>query len=200
MSLGPCPVGRVIAFLPTGALDCLPTRCGNKQNDNDQLVPLPSAGGDHRYSICQALGTPCHTLNSRHSSLFLLGYDIFKMEPVCVDVTEQDSPYYFFQDDDESTLNEEFNQLYPEFDWYRVTLIQNHANSSSNSGPSAEQRQQTGVTTGESLTAGVFQVPGSLPDPLLNPCRSADRAGNNFKCTNPIVYTNNTLTHFKLCF
>jgi len=152
------------------------------------LVPSSTSNGGR--SICHALGTPgpCNMLNSQskssgNNSFFILGYDVFKLEPVCVDVTEYDSPYL---SQDDSTLNGAFNQFYPEYDLYQVTLIKIDTNTSAQSAQSAKRRQQTSVTTGE-LTNGIFQVPGSLPDPLLNPCRSGDRVGNNFKCTNPIV-------------
>ena len=39
-------------------------------------------------------------------------------------------------------------------------------------------------------TAGILQVPSSLPDSLLQPCRTGDRTGINFKCANPLVYVN----------
>jgi hypothetical protein len=36
-------------------------------------------------------------------------------------------------------------------------------------------------------TAGIFQLPSSLPDPLLQPCRTGARRAENFKCTNPLM-------------
>jgi len=42
-------------------------------------------------------------------------------------------------------------------------------------------------------TAGILQLPSSLPDPLLQPCRTGARQGDNFKCANPLVYVDNIL-------
>ena len=69
-------------------------------------------------------------------------------------------------------LESTFNQLLPTYDDYRINLISPARN--------ATRRQFD-------TSAGVFQFPSSVVDPLLNPCRTGGRNGNNYKCTNPLL-------------
>jgi hypothetical protein len=104
--------------------------------------------------------------------------------------------------DDEADLDEIYNQLYPEFDSYRIALIYNNRRKlmtkrtnrrgELNSISRTQQQQQTKTQLiqhrqGEALTSGLFQLPTDVPnDQLLNPCRPGAKNGNNFKCTNSV--------------
>jgi len=152
----------MVAFGQTGDnLQCTPSQCPLNGNENVPLVPFE----DGR---CYPLGSqgPC-----RQQPFQLLGYDVFERRTVCVNVTAIGSPY-FELDEDIDALDENYNQLLPEFDEFSRVSFLNPA----------------GKRQGDALTTGLIQLPSNFPkDPLLNPCRPGSRTGNNYKCTNPIL-------------
>lgn len=135
-----------------------------------------------------ALGTrgPCTNFsnqitNRRNSTAgsrpqeFLFGYDVFTLKAVCHDISAPDSPYFNSTEENQqlnysnkhlANVNRQNNQ------WMRSSLRQKKKKNGN--------RRQLG-----SLTSGLFQVPGSLPQPSLSPCRPGAKRANNFKCTNP---------------
>ena len=122
--------------------------------------------------VCYALGSrgPCNSISH------MLGYDVFKRQPQCTNVEDPSSPYSSSPQEEES-LDRVYNQLYPEYDDVRVWLIRQNVNRND----TAQRRQDTN-------TVGIFQLPSSLPDSLLVPCRPGARRGLNYKCANPLVY------------
>jgi hypothetical protein len=59
-------------------------------------------------------------------------------------------------------------------------------NSINRAQPQTKMKNKIQRKQGEALTSGLFQVPSSVPDQLLNPCRPGAKKGNNFKCTNSV--------------
>ena len=157
---GPCPLGQVVTFTRSRALGCLPIQCQARSNDPLRIL-VPAADG-----FCYDLGSrgPCSSLSSQ-----LLAFDVFLQRPRCFEANSPTSPYFVSAQED-AFLSSTFDALYM-YDFYRVSLFQTDDNN----------RRQ------DALTSGVFQVPSSLPEPLLNPCRPGARNGNNLKCTNPLV-------------
>ena len=150
---------------------------------------------------CYPLGSsgPCPP-----SSVF--SYDVFKMKTVCSKDLELSSSQLLEQDIND--LDESYNQLYPEYDFYRVTLFygkqRKYLMKNRMLTPQFAAKPIVISKTIEKLepftspiksnerqdiiTSGVFQVPGSLPsDEILNGCRPGGKNGNNFKCTNPTM-------------
>lgn len=158
-----------------GTLSCSPAECNPGANEDSGLQQLIR----YQDGFCYALGStgPCPSSlidNKLHNNNFL-GYDVFKRQAQCVDVSAPESPYFTSFEED-SLLDSIFDQLYPYYDDYRVRLVQQNLLGKRNGTEIADARQ-------DSNTAGVFQLPGSL----LNPCRPGSRNGNNFKCTNPLL-------------
>jgi len=142
-----------VAFGQNGDnLQCTPSQCPFNGNENVPLVPFEDGQ-------CYPLGSqgPC-----RSQPFQLLGYDVFERRAVCVNVTAIGSPY-FELDEDIDILDENYNQLLPEYDYFRVSLLV----------PNPAGKRQGGA-----LTGGLFQLPAKFPK---------DRNGNNYKCTNPIL-------------
>ena len=160
---GPCRDGSVVGISPQGRLDCMPAECQSMDFGNKPLQMVSTQNG-----VCYALGTqgPCSTTSR------LLGYDIFKRQPECVDVENTTSPY-FLSSREAELLDRIYNQLAPDDDDYRVSLVFGNNDIG--------QRRQ-GANTG-----GIFQFPSSSPETLLQPCRTGARRGTNYKCTNPLV-------------
>ena len=199
---GPCQQGEVVALDSKGALVCSLDECSQQKKllaqrrqqgfaNSDELQRLKADDGR-----CYPLGSsgPC-------PSPLLFSYDVFKMKTVC------SSSQLFEQDLND--LDESYNQLYPEYDFYRVTFVygkerqkqitnrRTHPHQSEAFNPiilyktiekldkftpppiSYHSNKRQDV-----ITSGVFQVPGSLPPgELLNTCRPGEKNGNNFKCT-----------------
>ncbi len=94
-------------------LQCTPSQCPLNGNENVPLVPFE----DGRW---YPLGSqePC-----RQQPFQLLGYDVFERRTVCVNVTAIGSPY-FELDEDIDALDENYNQLLPEFDEFsRISFL-----------------------------------------------------------------------------
>jgi hypothetical protein len=161
-------------------LGCLPDECDNIRRqqsieaEETQLLPSADDG------LCYPLGSSCP-----NDSSAIFDYDIFKMRPTCRVIKSSAA------NDDEADLDEIYNQLYPEYDFYRLILTYNNNRRNKLNrrltGGELNYRRKLGIIQrkqGGSLTSGVFQVPSSLPDPLLNSCRPGAKKDNNFKCTN----------------
>lgn len=162
---GPCREGNVVTISPQGRLGCTPAECQSIDGEDKSLQLVPTENG-----VCYALGShgPCSTTSQ------LLGYDIFKRRLQCVNIQDPSSSYFFSPREGEM-LNSIYNQLYPEYDDYRISLVYE-----SLEGRNDQRRQGAN-------TFGIFQFPSSLLETLLQPCRTGARQGMNFKCTNPIV-------------
>ena len=168
---GPCPLGEIVTINNvTGALVCSHDICSSKNSIinrrqqhqsiiDGQLQLIPADDG-----LCYPLGSsgPCPIASIFH-------YDIFKLKSVCVNVLSSNAA------DSDGLDDENYNQLYPEYDFYRIrfTYHGNNRQKSRDHGINhlIEQKQEA-------------QVLSSLPDKLLNPCRPGEKQGNNFKCTN----------------
>ena len=152
----------MVALEASGRLGCRPSECADADADDAGAGrPLVRDASDGR---CYALGSrgPC-------SPAQLYGYDVFERRSGCVNVTDGDSPY-FVGAAERAQLDATYKQLYV-YDELRLPW------------PVAGPQQRQDLANSQ----GVFQVPGSLTQPLLVPCRSAPRSGNNYKCTNPLV-------------
>ena len=150
---------------PDGSLGCTPAECQSIDGGDQSLQLVKAEDGE-----CYSLGTqrPCP------STTQLLGYDIFKRQIECVNIQDPSSPYLFSPQED-AFLDSVYNQLHPEYDDFRVFLIDKSLVERNDT----VQRKQD--------TFGVFQLPNALPDSLLNPCRPGARRGLNYKCSNPLV-------------
>lgn len=162
---GPCPIGQWVAIdNRSGTLSCMPAECQSRSEE------LPVAR--HSDGFCYVLGSqgPCG-----FSPAQFLGFDVFRRRTQCVDTRSPQSPYFTSRQED-AFLAATFNQLYANYDSYRVSLVSTSLRrNETDAGP---DRRQDIINT-----SGVFQLPGSL----LNPCRPGARSGNNFKCTSPFV-------------
>ena len=139
-------------------MSCQPSPCpGNR--------PMIVVGD----GFCYELGTrgPC-------SGNQLLGYDIFSNRSGCVDVTDEQSPYFISQEE-RKQLELRYNQIYV-FDDFTFQVL--------NRGIRRWFNRRQGLGFG---SAGIFRLPTFVPDPLLAPCRPGARNGNNYKCTNPLM-------------
>lgn len=158
-----------------GRLFCTPDECPAINGENDSLQQLvPNDKGD-----CFALGSvgPC-------SASQLLGYDIFERQLECVNITDPSSPYFPLSSQEGGLIDRIMlealmsYQFHPDDNDLHFGLIQQ-----AKRGIIKRKIQRQDATT-----AGIFQLPSSLPDPLLQPCRTGARQGENFKCTNPLMY------------
>jgi hypothetical protein len=158
---------------PDGRLNCEPLECQSINGGDDgrfqQLVPDENG-------ICFALGSrgPC-------SSTQLLGYDVFKRQLQCVvdPFSPDSSPSHqrndlFHEAEDKKLYSQDY--ISERIGWIEYLI-----------GISLLQRSKLMQPIERQDTAGILQVPSSLPDSLLQPCRSGDRQGANFKCANPLV-------------
>ena len=158
----------MVAISPSGTLHCAQSECGDSNDGQQQLVRF------HQDGNCYALSSTGPCPNFWHPQTNFVGFDVFERRAQCVDITAPDSPYFSSVSED-AFLDSTFNQMYAQYDDYRVSLVQQQHYGRRN-GSAADSRQDTN-------TAGVFQLPGSL----LNPCRTGSRNGNNFKCTAPVL-------------
>lgn len=165
--IGPCPARQVITISPEGKLGCTPAECQSIDGGDKSLQLVPTEDG-----VCYPLGSrgPCSTTSQ------LLGYDIFERRIQCVNTQNASSPYFFSSQENELADNV-YNQIQPEYNAFQVFLV----------GQSLVQRNDTAQRKQDTNTVGVFQIPSSLPDPILHPCRPGARRGLNYKCTNPLV-------------
>ncbi|XP_045026492.1 uncharacterized protein LOC116919237 isoform X3 [Daphnia magna] len=173
-SRGPCPAGQVMTISQGGRLFCTPDECPAINGENDSLQQLvPNDKGD-----CFALGSvgPC-------SAAQLLGYDIFERQLECVNITDPSSPYFSSSFQERGPIDRVMldalllHQFHPDDNDLQFGLIQQ-----AKRGIIKRKIQRQ-----DASTAGIFQLPSSLPDPLLQPCRTGARQGENFKCTNPLI-------------
>ncbi|EFX73214.1 hypothetical protein DAPPUDRAFT_110008 [Daphnia pulex] len=171
-SRGPCPNRQVLVITEDGRLSCESLECQSINGGDDgrfqQLVP------DEK-GTCFALGSrgPC-------SSTQLLGYDIFKRQLQCVvdPFSPESSPSQQNELVDGAENKELFSQDYisERIEWieYLISI-------------SLLQRRYLMEPIERQDNAGILQLPSSLPDSLLLPCRTGARSDNNFKCANPLV-------------
>ena len=160
---GPCPFGFVVGILSSGFLGCAAADC-------------PVSGGRPQLlrhqadDVCYALGSqgPC-------SQVQRYGYDVFAQRGQCVDVNDPDTPYGLSFEEG-ALLDLSYNQLY-EYEPVRVVVF----------GDRQDQTHEEDIDRQSGDSVGIFQLPESLSDPLLVPCRAGARIGNNYKCTNPLV-------------
>ncbi|XP_057374681.1 uncharacterized protein LOC130695555 [Daphnia carinata] len=173
-SRGPCPAEQVMTISQGGRLFCAPAECPAVNGVDDSLQQLvPNGKGE-----CFALGStgPC-------SASQLLGYDVFERQLECVNTTDPSSPYFSLSSQERGLIDRAIldalllHQFHPDDNDLQFELIQQAKRGISKS---KIQRQ-------DATTAGIFQLPSSLPDPLLQPCRTGARQGENFKCTNPLI-------------
>lgn len=150
-----------------GRLGCTPTEC--ESIDGKNFLQQSVLVNKRRCYILGSRG-PCSTTAQ------LLGYDIFKRRSQCVNL-EDPSSSYFVSPREKEMLDSIYNQLYPEYDDYRISLMYQ----------SLEGRNDKGQRRQGANTAGIFQFPSSSLETLLQPCRTGARQGMNFKCTNPLV-------------
>nr|CAH0102867.1 unnamed protein product [Daphnia galeata] len=160
---------RVLVITPEGRLNCEPLECQSINGGDDgrfqQLVPDENG-------ICFALGSrgPC-------SSTQLLGYDVFTRQLQCV--VDPFSPDSFSSQQNDLFHEAEDKQLYSQdYISERIEYLIDI---------SLLQRSKIMEPIERQETAGILQLPSSLPDSLLHPCRTGARQGANFKCANPLV-------------
>ncbi len=162
----------MLVITEDGRLNCEPLECQSINGGDDgrfqQLIP------DEK-GTCFALGSRGPCLSTQ-----LLGYDIFKRQLQCV--VDPLSPESSSSQPNELVDAAENKELYSQdyiserIDWieYLITL-------------SLMQRNKLMEPVERQDNAGILQLPSSLPDSLLQPCRSGARQGDNFKCANPLV-------------
>lgn len=126
---------------------------GQQSIEQTQLIQLSSDDGR-----CYSLSSLCP---KDSSSIF--DYDIFTMRPTCSNASS--SVIQSAADDEEAADTDEiYNQLYSEYDIYRIFLYHNNRrkmmmNRHMGGLNSEFQRKQGG-----DLTSGLFQVPSAVPD------------------------------------
>jgi hypothetical protein len=162
----------VLVITEDGRLNCEPLECLSINGGDDgrfqQLVP------DEK-GTCFALGS-----RGSCSSTQLLGYDIFKRQLQCV--VDPFSPESSPSQQNELTDGAENKELYSQdYISERINWIEYLISIS------LLQRRYLMEPIERQDTAGILQLPSSLPDSLLQPCRSGARIDNNFKCANPVV-------------
>ena len=174
-----CPSGQLLTFNSAGALTCsLDNFSGRQQTRRQQqdtiignrLQSIPADDG-----LLYPLGSPIPCPNS-----FLFDYDFFKMKAKCTDINsfeEDDEPFDDSCDRPSFVDNVPFRVSAPIFSGGRTTPPNNRKRFIISSKHKMKQRQ-------DSLTSGLFQVPSSFPQDLLNSCRPGSKNGNNFKCRN----------------
>jgi hypothetical protein len=170
--LGPCPNRQVLVITEDGRLSCEPLECLSINGGDDgrfqQLVP------DEK-GTCFALGSRGPCLSTQ-----LLGYNVFKRQLQCV--VDPFSPESSASQQNELVEAAENRQLFSQdyiserIDWIKYLIS-----------IGLMQRSKLMEPIERQDTAGILQVPSSLPDSLLQPCRSGARIDNNFKCANPVV-------------
>jgi hypothetical protein len=170
---GPCPNRQVLIITPDGRLSCEPLECQPINGGDDgrfhQLVP------DEK-GICFALGS-----RGSCSSTQLSGYDVFKRQLQCV-IADPFSPESSPSQRNELFHEAEDKQLYSQdYVSERIEYLIDI---------SLLQRSKLMEPIERQETAGILQLPSSLPNSLLQPCRTGARQGVNFKCANPLVYVN----------
>lgn len=155
--IGPCPLGQVLTFSRTGTIRCSPAEC-----QFNGILPLAL----YRDGFCYTLGSqgPC-----QRESFQLFGYDVFRQKSVCVDITALP---YFVSEQEVNFLDNIFVHLLPEYDDYRVSLV----NDPQNTSRSFRRRNWKGTSirrqgSKHGWNISTFgQFPGSLIEPL--PTRS----------------------------
>ena len=163
LTRGTCPAGQVVDFLPSGELGCTVTQCPGVDNNRHQLAM-------HTDGECYRLGLrgPCDSTRR-------FGYSISERMALCIDVLNAPSSPYALTGEETAKLDSTYNQIY-QYDDYRILLVYDTNNLID--GPIKRQ--------GNSF--GILQLPVSLNDPLLNQCRGGGRGGDNYKCTESLVY------------
>lgn len=186
ITIGPCPCGQVLTIDSWSDLNCAPSQCLEERDDPSPYVKqmVPTKNGK-----CYELGSigPCSSYDSKSQ---LLGYDIYKRQLECVDMSNSSS-LYFSSDEENELIDSVYDQFYPEYDFFRIWLVYQSLHLEEavkpckkkkkkirNSAASSYRRQRR-----KSHTLRVFQIPGGKI-PLLNPSRPGRGLG---KGTNPIV-------------
>ena len=155
-----------------GRLFCTPDECqaSNISNSNSSMSFIPSDKGP-----CQAIGS-----RGTCSSVQFLGYDVFKRQLQCTNVTDPTSPYFSFLR--ERRFDKKIFSQMPQIERKQrkidVPVKTVHQNLLIKTNDTNNRRQGT---------FGIFQVPSSVSNSLLQPCRPGVRNGFNQKCTNPLV-------------
>ncbi|XP_032781080.2 uncharacterized protein LOC116919237 isoform X1 [Daphnia magna] len=173
-SRGPCPAGQVMTISQGGRLFCTPDECPVINGENDSLQQLvPNDKGD-----CFALGSvgPC-------SAPQLLGYDIFERQLECVNITDPSSPYFPLSSQEGGLIDRIMLEAFMSYQFHPDDNDL-HFGLSQQAKRGIIKRK---IQRQDANTAGIFQLPSSLPYPLLQPCRTGARQGENFKCTNPLI-------------
>ena len=157
-----------------GRLFCTPDECqaSNISNSNSSMSFIPSDKGP-----CQAIGSrgTCSSASSQ-----FLGYDVFKRQLQCINVTDPTSPYFSYLR--ERRFDKKIFSQMPQIERKQkkidVPIKTVHQNSLIKTNDTDNRRQST---------FGLFQFPTSVSNSLLQPCRPGVRNGFNQKCTNPLV-------------
>ena len=157
-----------------GRLFCTPDECqaSNISNSNSSMSFIPSDKGK-----CQAIGSrgTCSSASSQ-----FLGYDVFKRQLQCINVTDPTSPYFSYLR--ERRFDKKIFSQMPQIERNQrkidVPVKTVHTNLLIKTNDTNNRRQGT---------FGIFQVPSSVSNSLLQPCRPGVRNGFNQKCTNPLV-------------
>lgn len=183
----------MVAFSQTGSLICsFPSN--RRQLNNNQQIEGNSDDEDNPLQLAKAtdgkyypLGSrgPCRIMSSLSATKrreFLFGYDVFKLKPVCVDVSQFDSPYF-----NPAEEHQRFDLVLNRSRVLMTSVSLTLRNQQEIYSFSNDVGRNNGKRRQGALTSGLFQVPGSLPDPLLNPCRPGAKKDKNYKCTNPHV-------------
>ena len=173
---GNCRDGLAISFSFYGKFICLVNgqqrKTVSRKQDvviGDELRLMPANNG-----LYYPLGSsgPCRPS-------FLFDYDVFQLKTTCTILSLP-------EEDDEDHFDENYNQIYPENNFFRVIGGKEHWQSSQRQGfPFASYKtpiEPIGYGLISKLT-GVSRV----HDQLLNPCRPGSRNGNNFKCANSFL-------------
>ena len=157
-----------------GRLFCTPDECqaSNISNSNSSMSFIPSDKGK-----CQVIGSrgTCSSTSSQ-----FLGYDVFKRQLQCANVTDPTSPYFSYLR--ERRFDKKIFSQMPQIEKNQkkidVPIETVHQNSLIKTNDTDNRRQGT---------FGIFQVPSSVSDSLLQPCRPGARNGFNQKCVNPLM-------------
>ena len=168
---GPCPPGQVMTLSSLDILVCTPSQCPPVNGpDGKPFQMVPFGNGQ-----CFPLGTrgPCPA-----TPVHLLGYDVFERSVKCVNI-EDPSSSYFSSPEEDALIDSLYNQFHPDYD-FEIALV--HLNLLSRN--DTAQRKQS---------AGIFQLPSSLPKSLLGGCRPGSSG-----CANPLVYVE-MIAKFESC-
>ena len=170
---GPCPGGQVVSISQGGRLFCAPDECQSPSSNSESFLALvPSDKGQ-----CQAIGSrgSCSSAASQW-----LGYDIFKRQLQCTNVTDSSSPYSSFLQERKLSKKVFNNQEEVERNRRKSNVSIGTIDQNSLYGTNVTDNRRQG-------TFGLFQFPSSISSSLLQPCRTGARQGFNQKCTNPLV-------------